>query len=32
LKSDKAWAGTCRKLSVTLMDGTVHTANFKFLK
>jgi hypothetical protein len=31
-KSDKAWAGTCRKLSVTLIDGTVHTANFKFLK
>jgi hypothetical protein len=31
-KSDKAWAGSCRKLSVTLIDGTVHTANFKFLK
>jgi hypothetical protein len=31
-KTDKAWAGTCRLLNVTLNDGTVHTANFKFLK
>lgn len=31
-KSDKAWAGTCRQLSVKLIDGTTHLANFKFLK
>jgi hypothetical protein len=31
-KSDKAWAGTCRQLSVKLIDGTTHVANFKFLK
>ncbi len=29
-KTDKAWTTTCRQLSVTLNDGTVHTANFKF--
>ncbi len=31
-KTDKAWAGTCRQLTVKLVDGTVHTANFKFNK
>jgi len=29
-KTDKAWAGTCRQLIVTLTDGTTHVANFKF--
>ena len=29
-KTDKVWAGTCRALNVTLVDGTVHTALFKF--
>jgi|GEM_PF-670554 len=29
-KTEKAWAGTCRQLVVTLNDGTVHRANFKF--
>lgn len=31
-KTDKAWAGTCRMLSLRLDDGTVHTAAFKFSK
>lgn len=31
-KTDKAWAGTCRQLVVTLDDGTSHRANFKLLK
>jgi hypothetical protein len=31
-KSDKAWAGTCRRLDVTLVDGTRHVAHFKFVK
>jgi hypothetical protein len=31
-KSDKGWAGTCRKLSVKLVDGTEHTALFRFTK
>ena len=29
-KTENSWAGTCRQLVVTLNDGTVHTANFKF--
>jgi hypothetical protein len=29
-KTDKGWAGTCRQLSVLLVDGTKHLANFKF--
>jgi hypothetical protein len=29
-KTNKAWAGTCRQLLVTLDDGTVHKAYFKF--
>jgi hypothetical protein len=28
-KTDKAWAGTCRLLTVTLTDGTSHTALFQ---
>ncbi|HYF25788.1 MAG TPA: PxKF domain-containing protein [Baekduia sp.] len=31
-KSEKAWAGTCRRLTVALADGTAHTARFKFGK
>jgi hypothetical protein len=29
-KTNKSWASTCRQLSVTLTDGTVHRANFQF--
>lgn len=29
-KTDKSWAGTCRRLIVKLVDGTVYTAIFKF--
>jgi hypothetical protein len=29
-KTDSAWAGTCRQLTVTLSDGTTHTTKFKF--
>ena len=29
-KTDSSWAGTCRQLTVTLNDGTTHTALFKF--
>ncbi|HJQ35019.1 MAG TPA: PxKF domain-containing protein [Pyrinomonadaceae bacterium] len=29
-KTDPSWAGTCRQLVVTLNDGSVHTAYFKF--
>ena len=28
-KTDKAWVGTCRQLTVTLTDGTSHTALFQ---
>jgi hypothetical protein len=31
-KTDKAWAGTCRKLTVTLKDGTSRQALFKLTK
>jgi hypothetical protein len=31
-KTDKAWASTCRRLEVMLVDGTVHTASFQFKK
>jgi hypothetical protein len=31
-KTDKAWAGTCRQLTVTLTDGSQHTANFRFAR
>jgi uncharacterized repeat protein (TIGR01451 family) len=29
-KTDSSWAGTCRQLVVTLNDGSIHRANFKF--
>jgi hypothetical protein len=29
-KTDKSWAGTCRLLTLTLIDGTSHTALFSF--
>ena len=29
-KTESSWAGTCRQLVMTLNDGSVHTANFKF--
>ena len=29
-KTDKAWVGTCRQLTVNLNDGSAHTASFKF--
>jgi hypothetical protein len=31
-KTEKAWAGTCRTLTVKLADGTVHQALFKLAK
>jgi len=31
-KTDKAWAGSCRRLVILLKDGTYHNANFKFFK
>jgi len=31
-KSEKAWAGTCRRLDVKLIDGTTHSANFNFTR
>jgi hypothetical protein len=31
-KTDKSWAGTCRTLTVKLIDGTIHQANFNFTK
>jgi hypothetical protein len=29
-KTESSWTNTCRQLTVTLKDGTVHQANFKF--
>jgi serine protease AprX len=29
-KTEKAWAGSCRQLTVRLVDGSVHTAAFRF--
>jgi hypothetical protein len=29
-KTEKSWASTCRRLDVKLIDGTVHSAYFKF--
>ncbi len=29
-KAERGWSGTCRQLTVTLVDGTSHTALFKF--
>ena len=31
-KTDKAWAGSCRQLSIRLIDGTTHKASFRFTK
>jgi hypothetical protein len=31
-KTSKSWAGTCRELVVKLDDGSVHTADFMFVK
>ena len=31
-KTDKAWGGTCRKMTVKLIDGTEHAAYFSFTK
>jgi predicted extracellular nuclease len=31
-KTNKSWANTCRRLIVTLEDGSVHYADFKFKK
>jgi photosystem II stability/assembly factor-like uncharacterized protein len=29
-KTTKTWSGTCRQLSLELVDGTAHVANFRF--
>lgn len=29
-QSEKAWKGTCRRLDLTLIDTSVHSANFQF--
>ena len=29
-KTDAAWAGTCRKMTLTLDDGSTHSALFRF--
>ena len=29
-KTDKSWAGACRKFSLGLTDGTTHVALFQF--
>jgi len=31
-KTDKTWVETCRQLVIKLADGTLHRANFKFVK
>jgi CSLREA domain-containing protein len=31
-KSDKAWAGTCRRLTLSFQDGSTQTALFQFVK
>jgi hypothetical protein len=31
-KTSPAWAGTCRRLVVTLIDGSTHSALFRFSK
>ncbi len=31
-KTDKAWGNTCRELRLTLTDGSIHVAEFKFKK
>jgi len=30
MKTEKGWSNTCRRLTVTLTDGTSHTADFRF--
>ncbi len=30
MKTEKSWTNTCRRLTVTLTDGTSHTADFRF--
>jgi hypothetical protein len=29
-KTEKEWKGTCRQLTVTLLDGSTHVALFQF--
>ncbi|MBP7149154.1 MAG: VCBS repeat-containing protein [Acidobacteria bacterium] len=29
-RTEKGWTGTCRQIWLTLVDGTIHTATFKF--
>jgi hypothetical protein len=31
-KTNASWAGTCRRLLVTLVDGSIHEARFRFVK
>jgi len=31
-KTDKSWGGTCRRLFVTFANGSVHTADFSFVR
>ncbi len=31
-KTDKAWANSCRQLTIVLKDGSIHTADYKFTK
>lgn len=31
-RTDRRWAGTCRRLSVRLLDGTVNAADFRFVR
>ena len=31
-KTDKAWAGTCRVFTMTLIDGSTHVVHFRFKK
>ena len=29
-KTDRSWAGTCRRLDLSLNDGSVYSATFRF--
>ncbi|HEX6048132.1 MAG TPA: PxKF domain-containing protein, partial [Gemmatimonadaceae bacterium] len=31
-KTEAGWAGTCRRLTVRLTDGTEHSAHFRFAR
>jgi hypothetical protein len=31
-KTDRAWATMCRRLTITLTDGTPHVALFRFTR